>query len=286
MIRSFENYPQNQYGMAAITLYPRLMAKVDVAYATAIEDTKASLDFMLNSTTLSALLAVLLLLSGLAYPPSFSIVSLFVRWLLPVFLLSLLSVWFYHQSVGRAVAWGDLVKGSFDLYRNELLKQLGYSQQPKTIEEERQIWQNISKRLIYGDPPRGQGTLIPYRLSQPSPTYAHAEAEVVIELARGIHRVNRDGTLAVILEVHNADNEKRAQNIVVRDTVPEGFGYEWGSAQVESGRLAVRGSNPYDFEIDSPLDVGCVLRLSYRIIPLGRANAASVFSECKDTVAK
>jgi hypothetical protein len=268
--------------MAAITLYPRLMAKADTAYATAIEDAKASLDFMLNSATLSALLAAFTFLVGVYYPLSLS----FVRWLLPVLLFSVLSVWFYHQSIGRAGAWGDLVKGSFDLYRNELLKQLGYSQEPKTTEEERRIWQNISKRLIYGDPPRGPGMLIPYHPSQPSPTHAYAEAEVMIEVARGFGPVNRDGALTIILEVHNADTTRRAQNIVVRDTIPEGFGYEWGSAQVESGRLVVRGASPYEFELDSPLDAGGTLRLSYRIIPVAKVNAPSMFSDCDDVVSK
>jgi hypothetical protein len=137
VIRSFENYAERQYGMAAITLWPRLIAVIEPAYAGMIDSAKASLDFMLNSATLAGLLSTLLLVTGLLWPPSFHSMQAVVSWLASVVLLGVLAVWLYRQTIGCALDWGNLVRGAFDLYRSDLLKKLGYDRAPKSVEEER-----------------------------------------------------------------------------------------------------------------------------------------------------
>jgi hypothetical protein len=64
-IRSFEDYPERQYGIDAVTIWPRLVAKVDKDYVAGIDNAKTSFDFMLNMSVLSAVMALLLLSLGL-----------------------------------------------------------------------------------------------------------------------------------------------------------------------------------------------------------------------------
>src|SRR5918912_3083448 len=52
VIRSFEDYPYRQYGMEGVTLWPRLIAKIDKDYAAAIDDSKVSFDFTINGSVL------------------------------------------------------------------------------------------------------------------------------------------------------------------------------------------------------------------------------------------
>ena len=56
VIRSFEQYPQEQYGISGIPLWPRLLAVVDEGYLALLGDAKATFDFMLNSVVLNGLL--------------------------------------------------------------------------------------------------------------------------------------------------------------------------------------------------------------------------------------
>jgi hypothetical protein len=270
-IRAFENYPERQYRMAGISLYPRLIAKIDKEYAGSIDEAKANLDFMLNSATLSALLTLCLLAAGLVYPKSLPSFTAWALWLTGIVAFVLATVWFYSQSIGRAQAWGTLVKGAFDLYRGELLKQLGYDYDPSTIEEERAIWDNISKRLIYGDPPKGRAELMPYKPAEKpksEPTSVQDETGAALELLRGIDRANGDGTITVSIQVRNVDQDGKGANcVVLADTVPDGYGFEWDSAAVSSGAVRVEGTNPYRFHCDAQVKQDAPLLLTYRIVP-------------------
>jgi hypothetical protein len=152
-IRSFENYPRHQYGISAIPLWPRLIAKIDKDYAAATDDAKTSFDFLINGSALSAGLALALLAAGAASPlPHVSLRSEVV-WLAQVLLLLGLSNLFYRLSIAQAMAWGDMVKGAFDLYRWDLLKQMGYEQVPRTRQEERALWAKVSRQILFGDDP-------------------------------------------------------------------------------------------------------------------------------------
>jgi hypothetical protein len=46
-----------------------------------------------------------------------------------------------------------MVKSAFDLYRWDLLKQLGYERMPKTLAEEEKMWDTISTQMISGYSP-------------------------------------------------------------------------------------------------------------------------------------
>jgi hypothetical protein len=270
-IRAFENYPERQYQMAGIALYPRLIAKIDKEYAGSIDEAKASVDFTLNSATLSTLLALGLLLAGLVYPKSLPSLAAWALWLAGIVFFVLVAGWFYGQSIGRARAWGTMVKGAFDLYRGELLEQLGYDYAPATTEEERAIWSNISKRLIYGDPPKGRAVLVPYKAAdkpKSEPTSVQSETGAALELLRGIGRADSDGVITVSIQVRNGDQDgKDARGVVLTDTIADGYGFEWDSATVSSGGVRVTGANPYHFHCDAHVNPNDRLLLTYRIVP-------------------
>jgi hypothetical protein len=165
VVRSFEEYPRWQDGMSAIPLWPRLVAVIDKEYDARIEDAKSSLDFMLNCSLLSALLAGILAVTGLLAPGRVHL----GEWLAQVVVLGTAAYVFYTGSVSSAHAWGAQMRGAFDLYRGDLLAKLGYGWKPATRDEEREIWMSISRQVIFGDPPLGLGAPLPYAPPAPQP---------------------------------------------------------------------------------------------------------------------
>ena len=265
VIRSFENYPEQQYGMAAITLWPRLIAVLDSGYSETIDSAKASLDFMLNSAALSGLLTLLLLVTGLFYPSPFTSQGAFVGWSAGIVLLAALSWWLYTQSIGIALNWGNLVCGAFDLYRGKLLEKLGYPHAPKTVKDEQEIWRLISARLVAGDPPEGVGEVPPYERSFSS-TSCSCASGAALGMARGVVPLPDELATRVVVELRNP-GAVPLSGLTVSDTVPDGFDYQWGSADASAGTVKVEGINPYRFLIDETLAPGAALELSYHIVP-------------------
>jgi uncharacterized repeat protein (TIGR01451 family) len=260
-IRSFEGYADRQYGIAAITLWPRLIAKIDKDYAAMMDDAKVSLDFMLNCSFLSGALALMILIVGLIYPAPLASPRLWTPWLIEVMIFAVLTYLFYLWAIPCAVAWGSTVKGAFDLYRWDLLKQLGYKRVPATMAEERSLWDDISLQMIYGDSPRIRWA--EYALT---PTYARGEPYTLdLTAARGVNLPDPSGVVKVTLQITNVSN-KTAKRVVVTDTLPDGLDYEWDSASVGAAKVAVVGANPYHFEVGD-LDSGQAVTLTYRAIP-------------------
>jgi len=251
VIRSFEYYPDREYGIDAVTLWPRLIAKIDKDYAALVDDTKTSFDFMLNGSALSATLALLILLAGLAYGTPLSSWSVGIPWLAEVLLFIGLSIILYFQSISRAFNWGDMVKGAFDLYRNDLLKLLGFKQELKTKSAERNLWDKISVQMIYGDTPNGPRTNYADDAPDPSLLARGDPADIQLEVSKGIDYRLADFLVGVALVVKNVDPGGRiARQVVLTDTLPQGLDYVWGSARLNGQPLQqVAGSNPYRFTL-------------------------------------
>jgi hypothetical protein len=270
-IRSFENYPERQYGMASIVLWPRLIAVIDPAYAEVIDGAKASLDFMVNSSLLSSLLALLLLATGLVYPAPFASTPALAGWLAEVAILAAVAWWLYAQSVGSAIDWGNLVRGAFDLYRGKLLEKLGYGYTPATAEEEKKLWRILSDRLETGDPPEDGWKIPPYSRPKAPGTSATAVSGANLAVTRGVVPMGpvADGGLRVILGLRNPTADPHAPALekpTVTDTVPDGYSYLWGSESVSEGDVEVEGTNPYLFRATASLAPGAILRLEYSIV--------------------
>jgi uncharacterized repeat protein (TIGR01451 family) len=268
VIRSFEDYADERYGMSAITLWPHLISKIDKDYAAAIDDSKTSFDFMLNSATLSFVMMLLLSLVGLYHPIQFASPWLWIPWVLEIAAFAVLAHFFYRQAVDRAYAWGYMVRAAFDLYRWKLLEQLGYQRVPTTVEEEKVLWDIISRQMMFGYPPQSQsGRPAEYG---PAQTYVRCVPPILaLDLVRSISKPDADGVITVYVRVRNTDPVRTAQSVKVIDTVPAGFDYEWISATVGTQPVGVWGANPYRFELDN-LAPQMSWLLIYRIIPRGK----------------
>jgi hypothetical protein len=262
VIRNFEGYAVRQYGIDSIVVWPRLIAKIDKDYAAAIDDTKASFDFVLNSSALAAVVGLAVLLSGLLYPTPLASFDLAVGWLIEVGVCAVLAYWLYVAALGRAHAWGGLVKGAFDLYRWDLLKQLGYTRVPRTMQEERRMWLDITQQMQFGDSPR----VSPAEYS-PLPTSARAEPDYVeVQSARGVSSPDASGAVSVSISIENVDRRSRAATAVtVTDNLADGFDYEWDSARVDGQRVTALGGNPCRFRLGR-LEAGGSVLLRYRAV--------------------
>lgn len=263
ILRSFEDYPLRQYKIDSITLWPRLVSRIDERYASQIDDAKSSLDFMLNSSLLCGLLAFLFGVVRLFYPVGLAEAS---AWILAILVLVILlggSFLLYVLSLPRAAAWGNLVKGAFDLYRWDLLKALGPWKQPASPQEERDLWDKISNLIIYSDlttwPPPD------YQPSKPPVSVEATQAAAPLTVTRGARRGLLGEALTIHLEVRNPDPAQQATGVSVQDRLPDGWLLEWGSASTASGPVEVRGTNPYRFLLGD-LGAGQSIHLTYRAV--------------------
>jgi hypothetical protein len=262
VIRSFESYPWRQYRMKAITLWPRLSTLLDESYAGMIDDAKSSLDFMLNASLLCGVLAALVALVHLGFPVGLATAGVLVPLAIQVVALGGLAFFFYLAAIPRAQSWGMLVKGGFDLFRWKLLESLGYRFRPDSLKKERELWAQISERLILSD-----------MTITPLPAYERKAAAAMVvpakdlelSFARGASRASAE-SLEVTIRVHNPDPARTATGVIVLDALPEAWIYEWGSAAASTGAVEITGANPYKFKI-ADLAPGAAALVTYRAVP-------------------
>lgn len=265
VIRSFESYPYRQYRIRAITVWPRLSALVDKDYAAQIETIKSTLDFTLNGSLLCGLLAALVLGVRLVYPVRLAEARVWLPALIAVLLLTLAAYGLYLAALSRANAWGNSVKGAFDIYRWRLLESLGYRYAPETLEKERELWDWISTRLILSDlahrPHPGY-----VRREKPATSAVAEPGDVALEVTRGASRGAGSSALTITVGVRNRDGSRPASGLKIVDAVADGWLYEWDSAGSSLGAVRVSGTNPYTFEVGDLAPAGAVL-VTYRILP-------------------
>jgi len=259
VIRCFERYSYVAYGIDAIVLWPRFMGKIDSAFAATIDEAKTSFDFMINLSFLCALSGLVIAGYGLFSRTYFSIPSVFF-WAWRALLFLSLSVLFYTFAIGRAKAWGDQVKSAFDLYRVDLLKALGYQQQPQTPFEEKALWLRITAQLLYAD---SRLAPVPYRS-----TATHVAATpigVQLSVDRHLCPAAVGGSLEVELVVENKD-QRSAQRIVLSEAIPDGFKVIPNSPRTSAGTMFVSNLAPLEISLDRVLPRTTV-RVTYTLKP-------------------
>ena len=263
-IRAFEYYPNREYGMDGVTCWSRLIAKIDPPYAAAIDDAKTSFDFMINMSVLSAVSVVMQIAAGLFSRKPFASPGGLMIWLSLILITALLGFTFYHLSISRASAWGETVKGAFDLYRKDLLAQLGYDLKLETRSEEREVWDSISLQMIYGDQPDGPRT--PPYTGKAAPLLQ--ESDFPLRISRSVESLWSKRKATIIVLIKNLDPTRTAEDLRITDTLDKNLHYEWNSASINGQRIPVEGSNPYFFKIGS-LAAGEEVELRYKVIRLG-----------------
>lgn len=147
VLTSAEQYPEAVYGVNGVLWWPRLFPLLPAELATQIG---AALVPMLALLNLSGG-CVLAALGGATY---LAVVDP-RPWPVPiVFLGGLGLAWVCYQSaVTQAVAYGNLIRSTFDLHRHDLLRKLGIFI-PETVEDERILWGELN-RWIYNFMPPG-----------------------------------------------------------------------------------------------------------------------------------
>lgn len=271
VIRNFEDYPRQQYGLDAIFLWSRIVGVVPKEYLSSVDDAKTSFDFFLNCSFVSAIEGALLLACGLAFKKPFASDQQLALWLSEIVLVTLLAFFAYRGAIDRASSWGAQVKGVFDLYRWDLLKKLGYAQRPTTRDAERMLWREISKQVYYGDPPfraphayGGRFTVVP------------TPVDVNLEIASGIKIASNEAGVELICSVCNVDASKRSVDAIeVMVWPPDGFEYVWGSATVtkDSVSRAPESFRDYNFGLGA-LEYGGSVLVNCRFAPLPQYHSA------------
>jgi uncharacterized repeat protein (TIGR01451 family) len=260
VIRCFERYPFLAYGMDAIVLWPRLVAKIDPNFASTIDEAKTAFDFMLNLSFLSALTCVSALAIGLALPAPlrWCYASPWV-WRALAFLT--LAAAFYYLAVNRAQAWGEQVRAAFDLYRLDLLKALGYQQKPLTYQEERAIWFKISSQIQYAN-----DRILPLPYEDPLTRVVAYPTDIPVEVRRSYKTQEANLRIPVVIELKNPDSARAVTALTVVDSLPDGYSYVADSVSVSSGGFEVRRVGPLEVFF-GPIAAGGTLTLKYSMKP-------------------
>ena len=137
IMRNAELYPMVRYRIYSTTIWPRLYNLLPERFLQTIATARAALDFMLVMSMLSGAFAILaggyLIIIGATWQ------------LFPFpFLGGLLVAWLTYQSaLSNAMVYAQQFKATFDLYRNELLKQM-HLPLPRTPNDEKILWSEVS----------------------------------------------------------------------------------------------------------------------------------------------
>ena len=224
VIRAFETYTSRQYGVAIVNLWPRLMMTVEDKVVAAVENAKTAFDFMLHASFLSAVLALLILGCGLYWHP-LSAPTWLPPWLAWTVLFGGISYAAYRAAISQALVWGGQVKVAFDLYRFDLLKQLGYELQPADLSEERRIWEVVNYQFAFPD----ERTYPDLSYKQSSSGLTVTPISTKIETKRSVHLSQDEIELRLII-VNKDPTAADARRVVVHERIPEGCRYIPASA--------------------------------------------------------
>jgi hypothetical protein len=257
VIRTFEEYPDLRYGIAAITMWPRLTAVMDRNFADAVDESKTSFDFMINCSFLSGLLAVFLLASTLLFPARLFVLELAIPTLAIVATLLTAAAVAYQGAINQAYTWGDMVRSSYDLYRRKLLADLGYAAVPRTAAQEWTTWDAISRHMLFGD--TGRVALPCYGSGLAVTAARHAAA---LSIVRMIRSVDADGVELCLVVRNGADESVR--DVLVESPVESGW-FLLEASVSSSATLRVHGGPPYSFVIPE-IQPASDISVTYRVV--------------------
>ncbi len=153
-IRAFEVYSRDMYGADSISIWERLEAVIPSSYEQLISDAHAQADFFVNTCLLAFIIACAAAVkliaeygwTGFTAAPADS-----AELVTTIVVALVVAATAYGWSIGRLVAWGNLVKGAFDCYLPALAAQLGYVLPPSEAKR-REFWTDVSKLALYRVP--------------------------------------------------------------------------------------------------------------------------------------
>lgn len=170
ILRASELYPSEKYSVPGVMLWPRLLQLLPKDLKDQLEEKNNQMVFTLNSSILcyilglgSTVMGITRLLnqmwneyfvyysstSGNFFDRGFTNISPY-EYILIGLLFFIAGYIAYRLSIPTAENFGLLIRTSYDLYRFELLRQLNHPI-PKSIQEEKNLWEKISEYMIAAD---------------------------------------------------------------------------------------------------------------------------------------
>jgi hypothetical protein len=138
--RAIEVYSRVVYGIDAVAAWGRLEALMPKNFRDSLAGARAQMDFAVNLMLAGSLILALYIGAALAR-----------RHLPAVWLpagVVLIVLFGYSTALSSLTIYGNYVKSAFDLFRSELADHLGLVL-PSTASEERDMWQDASRTMIY-----------------------------------------------------------------------------------------------------------------------------------------
>ncbi len=170
ILRASELYPAEKYAVPGVMLWPRLLQLLPKDLKDQLEEKNNQMVFTLNSSMLCYLIGLVSALVGTArllnevwnkllgvpsshpanfFDRGFTNISPFEYILIGLLFFGLGYI-AYRLCIPTAENFGLLIRTSYDLYRFELLRQLNHPI-PKSIQEEKNLWEKIGEYMIAGD---------------------------------------------------------------------------------------------------------------------------------------
>ncbi|GII94694.1 hypothetical protein [Sinosporangium siamense] len=139
-LRAAETYSGDpeRYGADAVFLWPRLYLVIPESTRKRVDESRDTMDQQIVLASLSVLFCAADLAVAALLPA-----ALWASALLCGLLLTTLA---YRAAVGAALAFGEIVRSCFDLYRRDLMQHLGL-EPPATLEAERALWEALQQQL-------------------------------------------------------------------------------------------------------------------------------------------
>jgi hypothetical protein len=158
ILKATEEYAVKRYHLDSGTIWPRLSEVLPSAAIKELRERANRLLFFLNSSLLSYLLGVLLILgplfsdlSGFGPVPGTSFLYYFFAsrvWL--GYLFFIVGYGLYRVGTRAGIEYSLSYRVAFDLHRSRFLKAFNLYR-PTTLTEERMLWEDISSFFIAGD---------------------------------------------------------------------------------------------------------------------------------------
>lgn len=143
ILRNAELYPADRYGANAVLIWPRLYNLFPERFIETIAGARSGLDFLLVVSSLSALFALM--------------TGVYLIWAGAEWWFFLVCFWggaavawvAYQGALGNAFLYAQQIKAAFDLYRNDLLKQMRLNL-PDNSTAEPTRWAEVTE-FLYGN---------------------------------------------------------------------------------------------------------------------------------------
>lgn len=148
-IRAFEVHPRRCYGLAGVTIWPRIELLLSDGERTAVENSQTNFSFFVNAAVLLGLLGLIVIADAIAHDPLPW--AWYVVWI-PYAIPFVAAFGALRATIRAAQEWGDSIKAAIDVHRLELYRRLGVRQPRDPEDEASTVARAVNRLLLYGEP--------------------------------------------------------------------------------------------------------------------------------------